>query len=89
MALVIHVLVHKVFCAGFNSERYMYNFMPVCIGRSSGCIWSSYMLAWGVTSGYFNYMYNRIIIIVCLYGSLCRCVTLSVGMLVYGQSSGE
>ena len=60
----------------------------LCIldGRQGG-IRFSYMLVWGVTSGYSNYVYNRII--VCLYGSLCRCVTLSVGMLVYGQSSGE
>ena len=55
-------------------------------GRREG-IRSSYLWTWGVTSGESIYVYTCII--VCFFGLLCRCVKLSVGMLLYGQSSGE
>ena len=92
MAVDIYILVHSV-CAGFNSECYMYNFMPVYFRV---CVY--WTVIWGVsglvTCGHgvlrvVTLIMSTYCVLVCMNGLLCGCVMQSMGMLLYGQSSGD
>ena len=92
VAVVIYIVVHRVFVlVSIVNAICIISCLCLLHSHPGGYIRSSYMWIWGVTSGCSNYVYVCVIVCmyVCMYGLLCRCVKQSVGMLLYGQSSGE
>ena len=87
MAVDINVLVHTVFeLVSIVNAICIISCLCLFDSHQVG-IQSSYLWIWGVMSGYSNYVY--VCVNVCMYRLLCHCVKQSVGMILYGQSSGE